>query len=316
MGGNAFPHLEKNGHMTRIKREYVEPTVRYVVDRMAMPGFDHTYAFNNLMGSAGKQASSGDLDFAVNNTPAKFVGQAELPVFNLRDFNLRAREFLGDRFVDSKTLKGGQFQTAWPVVTSYDGTNVTFDLHEDGQPFRVQVDFIEGDPEWLKFSHWSPGKDNSPWKGVMVSTMLGVLAKLHKEFELRDEHNSRVARVGLHFDLELGLHRKWEYRKRVGNGMSKVDPDYFETKVPNAPRFSRVGYVTNPDAVLHMLFGKPVLHSEVDTFEKMLVKVRECFPHRYNEVWERFVEAFMGSAGRKEYDLMEVAFADVWGLSF
>jgi hypothetical protein len=311
MGGNAFPHLAK--YMTRVRREHVLPTVRYVVDNMNIKGFDYSYAVDNLMGSAGKQETSGDLDFAINNKPARFVGQKDLPVFDLGLFAFQAKKLLGGDFVSTKTLKGGQFQTAWPVVTCYHKKETKFALHDDGKPLRIQVDFVAGNPEWLRFSHWSPGNDVSPWKGVMISTLLGVLAKLHKEYEVRDVNNSKVARVGLHYDLEQGLYRKWELRRQEGCGLSKVDPDYFESKMSNCPRLPRVGYVTNPEAVLEMLFGEKVMPMEVDTFEKLVYMTRKKFPTRFNEVWERFVEAFMGSAGRKEYDLLEVAFADVWG---
>ena len=187
MGGNAFPNLQ----MVRVKREHVAPTVEFVVRSLAMPGFDLAYAMDSLMGSAGKQADSGDLDFALNNQAARFVGEPDLPVFNLKAFVERARAVLPQGHVQTKTLKGGQFQTAFPVA---------------GDPALgyVQVDFVAGNPKWLKFSHFSPGKDVSPYKGVMMSTMLGVLAKMRKDFELF-EGDERVARVGLRFDLEKGL---------------------------------------------------------------------------------------------------------------
>jgi hypothetical protein len=294
MGGNAFPSL----NMVRVKREDVFPTVKFVVDSLAMPGFTFEYAKANLMGSAGKQDDSGDLDFALNSCKAEFVGQADLPVFDLRAFASKAREVLPDGHVSTKTLKGGQFQTAFPVA---------------GDPGKgyVQVDFIKGNPEWLKFAHFSPGKDVSPWKGVMVSTMLGVLSKMRKDFE-HYEGEMRVARVGLHFDLEKGLHRKWQLQKREGQGMSLVSADEFETAMQLAPRFARLGYVTEPDEVLRLLFGQPVSHSEVNTFEKLVGKVQDLLPDRYEEARERFLEAFSRSAGKNDYELDAVAASDVW----
>lgn len=296
MGGNAFPHLS----LVRVKREDVFPTVQHVVNTLALPGFDFKYACDNLMGSAGKQEDSGDLDFAMNDRKARFVGEPDLPVFDLREVAERCREVLPAGQVTTKGLKGGQFQTAWPVAG-------------DVSKGFVQVDFVAGDPEWLKFSHWSPGKDFSPWKGVMVSTMLGVLAKMRKDFEAFDEDGERYTRVGLHYDLELGLHRKWKLRLRKGQGLSEVDADTFETKV-GGPRFARLGHVTNPRVVLRLLFGTDVLPFEVDTFERLVALVKQLMPDRFDEAKERFLEAFSRSAGKNDYSVEEVANADVWNV--
>lgn len=294
MGGNAFPDLQ----MVRVRREDVASTVEHVVNTMALPRFDMAYAMDNLMGSAGKQADSGDLDFAMNDTPARFVGEPNLPVFKLKDVAERARAALPVGHVNTKTLKGGQFQTAFPVA---------------GDPTLgyVQVDFVAGNPEWLKFSHFSPGKDASPYKGVLMSTMLGVLAKMHKDFELL-HGDQRVARVGLSFDLEKGLHRQWKLQKREGQGMSVVSADEFETAVATSPRFSRLTHVTAPHEVLRLLFGKPVSHDEVNTFEKLVAMVRKAMPERFMEARERFLEAAMRSGAKNEYTLESLSTASVW----
>lgn len=294
MGGRAFPGLS----LVRVKREDVFPTVEYVVDTLSLPGFTLDYALDHLMGSSGKQETSGDLDFAINNQRTRFLGQKELPVFKLRDFATRAREVLPQGHVSTKTLKGGQFQTAFPVA---------------GDPNKglVQVDFVEGNAEWLKFSHYSPGLDVSPHKGVMRSTMLGVLAKMKKDFELYDGED-RVARVGLRFDLEKGLYRQWKMRLRDGQGMSVVTADEFETAVPSAPRFSRLEHVTSPEAALQLLFGFPVSESEVETFESLVDKIRTHMPERFDEARERFLEAFTRSAGANDLSLEEVASDPVW----
>lgn len=295
MGGNAFPGLA----MVRVRREDVASTVDHVVKVMNMPGFDMAYAMDNLMGSAGKQDDSGDLDFALNNKVARFYGEPDLPVFSLRAFAERARQVLPQGHVQTKTLKGGQFQTAFPVA---------------GDPSKgyVQVDFVAGTPEWLKFSHFSPGKDFSPYKGVMVSTLLGVLAKMRKDFELLDDNSERTARVGLRYDLEKGLYRQWKLRKLDGQGMSVVTADEFETSVATSPRFVRLSHVTAPEEVLRLLFGESVGLEEVNTFEKLVSTVRRYLPERFDEARERFLEAFSRSAGKNDYSLEEVASSSVW----
>jgi hypothetical protein len=294
MGGNAFPGLS----LVRVPRHYVKSTVDHVVTTMALPGFDLDYAMSNLMGSAGKQDDSGDLDFAMNNQRAKFYGEPDLPVFKLREVAERARAVLPQGHVNTKTLKGGQFQTAFPVA---------------GDPSLgyVQVDFVAGKPEWLLFSHFSPGKDVSPYKGVLVSTLMGVLAKMRKDFELLDEAG-RYARVGLRYDLEKGLYRQYKLRKRDGHGMSAVSADEFETAVPSAPRYARFTPVTTPAEVLEMLFNRPVTPEDVNTFEKLVEMVKQTMPGRLQEARERFAEAVGRSGGKGDYSYDELMALPVW----
>lgn len=289
MGGNAFPRLD----LRRIRREQIPGTVQFVVEQLAFKGFTLDYANSHLMGSAGKQADSGDLDFALNNKATRFVGEPDLPVFDLRAFARRCREVLPDAQMSTKTLNGGQFQTAWPIL---------------GDPANgfVQVDFLSGDPEWMKFSHWSPGKDFSPWKGVFISTMYGVLAKRLKDFEVLDEDGQRLARVGWHFDLEKGLHRKWKMQKRKGQGVAEATPDELETRFADCPRLPRLGYLTNPGVVLTIIFEEQTEHHEVDTFEKVVHKLRNRFPEEFEDLKARFLEALQRSAARNEYTLEEM----------
>ncbi len=313
MGGNAFPHLR----MTRVRREDVLPTVQFVVDSLALEGFTYDYASQHMMGSTGKQDTSGDVDFALNNRKARFVGEADLPVFSLRKFAERAREVLPEGHVNSKGLKGGQLQTAFPVA---------------GDPDKgfVQVDFVVGEPKWLMFTHYSPGQDLSPFKGVTVSTLFGVLAKMHKDFEMYEDGTHatdsecrasylsgkeamRTARVGLQYDLEKGLYRRYALQKRTGQGLSTVTADQFETVMPLAPRFTRLGYVTDPEAVLQLLFGRPVAFEEVATFEKCVKLVRECFPDRFEEAKERFLEAMSRSSGNVMSGVDDLENHQVWG---
>lgn len=288
MGGNAFPRLS----MVRVQRQHVLPTVEYVVRSLNIPGFTLDYACANLMGSAGKQDSSGDLDFALNNREARFYGEAELPLFELREVAARCRQVLPADCIQTRHVAGGQLQTAWYVAG-------------DASLGQVQVDFISGDTQWLKFSHWSPGKDVSPWKGVMVSTMLGVLAKVNKDFESYCG-DIRTARIGWHYDLEKGLHRKWRMQMREGMGLTDVGADYFETHVPDAPRISRTGYLTDPEVVLSVLFRKPTAPSEVDTFEKVVEQVKACYPDECDDIFDRFADSFMRSAGKRDYTLEQV----------
>lgn len=311
MGGNAFPNLT----VDRVNRQDIKATMQDVVTRMNFPNLTLEYLENNLLGSAGKQPTSGDLDFAMNDRPAVFVGEENLPVFDLRQLAARAREVLPEGHVSTRTLRGGTFNTAWPVAGDFSNG-------------LVQVDFMAGEPKWLKFSHYSPGLDRSGFKGVAISTMWGVLAKMRKDFEMFEDGSfnlgpvpnhckpygepMRTARVGLAYDLEKGLRRKWEVSLRKGQGPASVDPDVFETKVSQAPRFTRLGYVTDPDTVLTILFGCETRESDVTTFEEVVARIKAVMPSRYEEARERFLEAFSRSSGANGHNVEETANHPVW----
>lgn len=298
MGGNAFKSLD----LVRVRREDVLATVNYVVDTLDYPGLTREYAARCLMGSTGKKATSGDIDFCLNTHRARFVGEEDLPVFDKHDVLRRVREVLPLGQVNSQTFKMGNLMMAWPIAG--DLTNGL-----------VQVDFAFGKMDLLQFTHYSPSETESEFKGVFLSQGLGVLAKMQKYVDTKDPvTGERTGRVGLHLSLELGLFCKWESRKRPGMGCSETTADAFETRFAEPPRYPRLGYIDDPDAILSMLLGPKVKREDVNTFEKLVDHVRVYMPDRYEEFYERFMYSAGGSgiAKQNNYDPKELAVHPVW----
>lgn len=308
MGGNAFKNISS---LRRIKREDIEPTLRFVAEQLNVKQLDYDYLQNNLMGSAGKQESSGDLDIALNmpNTaPFAQSKQIEFPKSILKILAEKCRKILGFDYVYSKGIKGGQLNTAWPIT---------------GKPDKgyCQIDFIWGEAEWLKFSHYSPGLDNSPYKGVMISTLFGVLAKIRKEWQFPehvDDPLKRKARVGWAYDIERGLKRVWKAQKLDGQGMSTMDPDAWETYVgmkwpeSNPPRFSRLGstgHITDSHVMLSILLGDDVEPKDIRKFEDLWQIVRrksgKTLPD-IDVIKKRFIDAIMRSSSKKDFNREEL----------
>lgn len=298
MGGNAFKSLE----LVRVRREDVLATVNHVVDTLDYPELTREYAARCLMGSTGKKATSGDIDFCLNTHRARFVGEEDLPVFDKHDVLHRVREVLPQEQVNSKTFKMGNLMMAWPVA---------------GDPGKgyVQVDFVFGKLDLLQFTHYSPSDTESEFKGVFLMQGFGIIAKMQKYFEKRDPiTDERMGRVGLHLSLELGLFCSWESRRRVGMGCSKTTADEFETRFAECPRYPRIGYIDSPDAIMAMLFKDGTKFEDVNTFEKLVEHVRTKMPDRYEEFYERFMFSAGGSgiAKQNNYDPKELAVHSVW----
>lgn len=280
MGGNAFKELS----LQRIKRENINFTLKYVADNLPI-SFD--YMVENLLGSAGKQADSGDLDIALDDeTYSKQT---------LRDIAEIVRQRSGNGYVNTKTLKGGQIQTVWAIV---------------GQGGLVQVDFILGNTDWLKFTHYSPGKDRSPYKGVFVSQCLGVIAKMKRDWVYPEnaEMDDRNWEVSWAYNLERGLRRRWRCRKQPDQNLSEVTPDWFETHCPVVPpRFIRTGYIEDPYEAVRILLGEGVLPVNIETFEDLwnvltLTKSKEYM----EQLTPRFHQSFLRSGGKRDYTLEEL----------
>lgn len=295
MGGNAF----KSFDLVRVKREDVHATVQHVVATLAFPGFTKEYALRSLMGSTGKKSSSGDVDFCMNTKPARFYGEEDLPVFDKHKVLERCFEALPRECVNTHTFKMGNLMTAFPVAG-------------DESNGLVQVDFVFGKHAWLMFSHFSPSEEESRFPGVFLSQGFGVLAKMHKDFESTDPVNGeRTGRVGLHFGLEEGLFRKWESRRRPGMGCSKTTPDEFETRFAEAPRFTRIGHVDCPEAVVELLLPGVELE-EVRSFENLVKAVRWVHPERFQEFYERFCATVKTSGMMKRATPEAVRNDPVW----
>lgn len=287
MGGNTFLNN------VPIKKEDINGTLKYISEVLTPLNISYDYLKSNLIGSAGKKKISGDLDVAIDKS-----------IYLLEDINKVIRKKLGNEFVNSKAIKGGQLITLFPILG-----NKKYGL--------VQVDFILGNPNWIKFSHQSPG-DKSDYPGVYISTTLGVLAKMTKDYEYYDKiTKERIARVGLSLNLEKGLTRHWKLQKIKGQGLSKVDPNTWESKIHNGHklpiRFTRLGYIDDPSVVVDILLPN-INISQIETFENLyeIVKNHPKWRSRFKEFKDRLLTSIKKSGARKITDIQKNKLPDLF----
>lgn len=269
-GGNAFP---TNKSLRRIKRQEIIPTLEWLETLLNIPNLTQDYMKTHLFGSTLKQDDSGDIDIVLNIIPddKPFIKTNDV-VFDtdiLRTIASKIRTTLGNEYVNTKGIKTGQIHILLPIEG------------KDDNGF-VQVDFLIGDPEWLRFSHYSPGKDNSDYKGVWISTALGVLAKYKILYTYPAGNRSeRLARLGWAYDLEKGLRIRAQAQLRPNQGLSELDPDKWETYVgmkwpnSNPPHVPKIGYITNPIDVIQILLGDDVTAEDINTFEKLYEVIKK-----------------------------------------
>ena len=111
---------------------------------------------NNVLGSVGKREFSGDIDVALN------IETDKIPEFVER---LKKSNQILDIAKSSVIMTKVKIQ-------NYDENKET-NVSRTGY---VQVDFMPGDPEWLKTYYHSPNEKDSQYKGVYRNIMIASIA--------------------------------------------------------------------------------------------------------------------------------------------
>lgn len=310
MGGNVFKNLD----VRKIKREDIFETIARFIDNISYPDLTYDYVVQNLMGSTGKKEVSGDIDVALNNHKAKFVGEEDWPVFNLSSLKDRCIEVFGNQYVNVKSMKNGFLHVAYPILGN----------KENG---FAQFDFVSGKNDWIKFTHQS--STDSVWKGAAQIILWNTLTTLHRDYEKYSDGTellgmetrslikektaqgiARTARVGLSLSYEFGLHRKWQLA--VGNrSIGSISPDEFETLMPDVPRYGRTGYIDCPDEFIRIMLGNGVSREDVNSFEKMVKVIKEVYSHRIEEVIDKFADLYV-SEKVSNLSVNDIKKCEVW----
>ena len=125
---------------------------------------------NNTLGSVGKKEFSGDIDVAINVSPE------QIPEFVKKLENLPEVLDIAKSSVIMTKVK----------IQDYD-SSIQTDRNRTG---FVQVDFMPGDPGWMKTYYHSPAEGESKYKGVfrniMISSIAAVLDRKDSEEKIDD----------------------------------------------------------------------------------------------------------------------------------
>ena len=113
---------------------------------------------SNTLGSVGKKEFSGDIDIALQIAPD------EIPAFVEK---LKRNPAILD--IDKSSVIMTKVQ-----IQNFDKTKQT----QKPRTGYVQVDFMPGDPGWLKTYYHSPAEGESQYKGVFRNIMIATIAAL------------------------------------------------------------------------------------------------------------------------------------------
>jgi len=148
-GGNIFKDPEGKPATQRIQKNDIIPTLQW------LEGIVDLELTDNMLGTTGKKADSGDIDVAVDSTK-----------ITKGDLEQKLSEYVEE-------LNGEPKQ--WIRKS---GISVHFKTPIKGDQANgfVQTDFMFGDPEWMKFS-LQGGGEGSAFKGVHRHILLASIAK-------------------------------------------------------------------------------------------------------------------------------------------
>lgn len=267
MGGKAF-----EGVTQRIDQALILGTILWLTNKWPDSGIQGGNYMDHLLGSGGKNDTSGDLDL---NMRIELYDQAKVAE--------QLTELLGSDFVKPRP-GNNQIFTAVPICG---------DAEKYG---RVQVDFMFGDYEWQKFSYYSarydPDQSNARYywrtdlsksclKGLYRTELIKALVAFNSDWVLEDG-GEMIARVGPTFFHDKGL--VWRYRHRPmrkdGTGrvkeLKELSREEFMKIYPSAVP-AKAEQILDPKLLPEMLLAEHYQLDQFNTFEGLWLGIMNAY---------------------------------------
>lgn len=263
MSGRAVPGVSP------INREDIPDTIEFVSQLTDIPVEDL-----HPLGSACKVPVSGDLDLGVCNL-----------VYNANETHAYLVSVLGE---ERCTYNKGTGVRSYPIEIG-------------GNPGKglVQVDLIyASNIEWVKFAYFSDPANSKYTGAVRTMLLMGVAATINQpeiDYFKYDNKGRLLVRAGWTFDLNDGLRRIFQYRKKKKSGkgylasLTTVSQPEFEKLFPTL-HLRHQPMVDWPELALDMMFGEPgiIRPEHVETAEQVLDLIYELFDEeRQQAIFEK-----------------------------
>jgi len=145
-----------------IHRDEIEPTLGPISKLLGVN------LVNQALGSVGKKQFSGDIDVALNITPDQTDEFTKTLEKNSNVFL-----YVEKTSVWITKIKIQNYDAKRPFIDPETGKNMG---PPEGRTGFVQLDFMPGDPGWLKTYYHSPTEEESKYKGVFRNLMIGAIA--------------------------------------------------------------------------------------------------------------------------------------------
>lgn len=166
---------------------------------------------NNVLGSVGKKEFSGDIDVAIQVAPE------DIPELIKK---LEASSLI-------KALQKTSIIMTSVDIIGFDPKKQSDDPKHGERTGTVQVDFMPGDPGWMKTYYHSPSADESKYKGVfrniMIATICAIYQRDASEEKIDDGRPVEVERWMWAPDKGLVRIKRVPKPKAKGDGYTKAN---------------------------------------------------------------------------------------------
>lgn len=252
-GGNAFPDVGV------IHKDEIPATIHWMEQKFGMKDLE-----NKALGSVGKSEYSGDIDLAVELDPKQ-----------MKAFSEKIRKSLG---AENVTGVAGNVSIRVPIQK--------YDEAKDGRQPRtgyVQVDFIPGEPEWMKTFYHSPD-DASKFKGTHRNHAMATAARLvdAEKSEETDDLGRPLEVIRWQFGAKSGFVRVKKTSRRnehTGGWVKKQDTEIIGKEIRDPKKIAKILFKgkAGPEAMNSMesiieAVKKAYSKEEVEEFYKGLAQ--------------------------------------------
>ena len=166
---------------------------------------------NNVLGSVGKKEFSGDIDVAIQVAPE------DIPELIKK---LEASSLI-------KALQKTSIIMTSVDIIGFDPNKQSDDPKHGERTGTVQVDFMPGDPGWMKTYYHSPSADESKYKGVFRNIMIANICAIYQrdasEEKIDDGRPVEVERWMWAPDKGLVRIKRVPKPKAKGDGYTKAN---------------------------------------------------------------------------------------------
>ena len=227
------------------------------------------------LGSVGKKQFSGDIDCAINIPPEEFD--------DLKEKLESSPLFL---YVEKTSVYITKIK-----IQNYDPNRPYFDLQKDPERKNplpppeprtgfVQLDFMPGDPGWLKTYYHSPSEEESQYKGVFRNILLSTIAAFYdrqsSEEKIDDGRSLEVERWMWSGSDGLVRIKRTPKPKANGNGYTKANINTIIGKgIKDAPGIAKALGLDGPEDLNSYESLKSAIEKNYDP--EMVKKILDSF---------------------------------------
>lgn len=288
MGGKIFKDDNGKSLTTSMSRNDIEETLKYLSPIIGIPFYSKVDKKGNITESGLEDSTLGS---SAKNKGGSF-GKTEM-VGDI-DIVLDSKKYDFDKFVSRMVEKIGPENIGRTIGGSILPTSVPIAGNE--QNGRVQVDFMFGNPDLMKFTYHSPdptneSKFNGTYRNELTKSILQDMRR-----QVRDSESKEIiALVGPSYIMDRGIVQQWRHfplNEKGDKRLKTIKPigrQEFESLYPDYKGKEKDMIIDSADDIVNYIFPKSdASTSDFDSYEMLRDAVIRYKPQRAESVFNLF----------------------------